>query len=191
MIGGMWAVALTDFVQVVVLTIGLVVLLVLVLDDVGGWSTVAEQLPKDTVRFFPVEHSYENWIEYIHVWMTLGIAAIASNSVIQRALSAKNESVAQTSYLVAAIAYVVIGVIPIFLGLVASITMPVVDNPNAVLMNIAEVHLQPILVVLFVGAILSSIMSTSDSILLSSAAIISTNLLPLVKRMPTTKPGWR
>ena len=89
MIGGMWAVALTDFVQVVVLTIGLVVLLVIVLNDVGGWSTVVERLPKDTVRFFPVEHTYKNWIEYIHVWMTLGIAAIAANSVIQRALSAK------------------------------------------------------------------------------------------------------
>jgi len=182
MIGGMWAVALTDFVQVVVLTIGLVFLLVIVLDDVGGWSTVVERLPKDTVRFFPVEHSYKNWIEYIHVWMTLGIAAIAANSVIQRALSAKSESVAQNSFLVAAVAYVVIGVIPIVLGFVASITMPGVDDPNAVLTNIAVAHLQPIFVVLFVGAILSSIMSTSDSILLSSASIISTNLLPLVKK---------
>ena len=90
MIGGMWAVALTDFVQVVMLTIGLVVLLIIVLDDVGGWSTVVERLPKDTVRFFPVEHSYKNWIEYIHVWMTLGIAAIAANTVIQRALSANH-----------------------------------------------------------------------------------------------------
>ena len=181
MIGGMWAVALTDFVQVVVLTIGLVVLLLIVLDDVGGWSVIAEKLPKDTVRFFPVEHSYKNWIEYVHVWMTLGIAAIAANSVIQRALSAKSESVAQNSFLVAAIAYTVIGVIPIVLGFVASITMPSLADPNAVLTYIAVEHLQPIFVVLFVGAILSSIMSTSDSILLSSASIISTNLLPMVK----------
>ena len=114
--------------------------------------------------------------------MTLGIAAIAANSVIQRALSAKSEGVAQNSFLLAAIAYVVIGVIPIVLGFVASITMPGVDDPNAVLTNIAVAHLQPIFVVLFVGAILSSIMSTSDSILLSAASIISTNLLPLVKQ---------
>ncbi len=182
MIGGMWAVAITDFVQVVVLTIGLVVLLVIVLDDVGGWIVIAEKLPKDTLRFFPVEHSYKNWIEYIHVWMTLGIAAIAANSVIQRALSAKSESVAQNSFLVAAVAYVVIGVIPIILGFAASIAPVGPDDPNAVLTFIAVEHLQPIFVVLFVGAILSSIMSTSDSILLSSAAIISTNLLPLVRK---------
>lgn len=181
MIGGMWAVALTDFVQVAVLTIGLVVLLGIVLNDVGGWHVIAEQLPKDTIRFFPVEHTYKNWIEYIHVWMTLGIAAIAANSVIQRALSARSEIVAQNSFIVAAIAYVLIGVIPIVLGFVASVTMPELDDPNAVLTYIALEHLQPVFVVLFVGAILSSIMSTSDSILLSSASIISTNLLPLVK----------
>lgn len=43
-IGGMWAVVLTDFVQVVILAVGLVVLLVVVLIDVGGWSTIAPQL---------------------------------------------------------------------------------------------------------------------------------------------------
>ncbi len=113
--------------------------------------------------------------------MTLGVAAIAANSVIQRALSAKSENVAQNSCLLAAFAYVVIGVIPIMLGFVASITMPGLEDPNAVLANIAVAHLQPAFVVLFVAAILSSIMSTSDSILLSSASIISTNFLPIIK----------
>jgi solute:Na+ symporter, SSS family len=181
MIGGMWAVAITDFVQVVILTIGLLILSMIVLDDVGGWSVIVEQLPKDTLRFFPVEHSYKNWIEYIHVWMTLGIAAIAANSVIQRALSARSESVAQNSFLVAAAAYVVIGVIPIMLGMVASVSMPGIEDSNAVLTDIAIAHLPPVFVVFFVGAILSSIMSTSDSILLSAASIISTNLLPRIK----------
>lgn len=187
MIGGMWAVALTDFVQVVILTIGLVALSVIVLNDVGGWSVIVEQLPRDTLRFFPVDHSYKNWIEYVHVWMTLGVAAVAANSVIQRALSARSERVAQNSFLVAAVAYVVIGVIPIMLGMIASVAMPAVSDPNAVLTDIALAYLSPVFVVLFVGAILSSIMSTSDSILLSSASIISTNLLPRVVKDPSEK----
>jgi SSS family solute:Na+ symporter len=184
MVGGMWAVALTDFIQVAILTIGLVVLSVIVLNDVGGWGVIAEQLPKDAFRFFPFDHTYKNWIEYIHVWMTLGIAAIAANSVIQRALSARTEMVAQNSFLIAAVAYVVIGVIPIMLGMIASVTMPGAEDSNSILTDIAVAHMQPIFVVLFVGAILSSIMSTSDSILLSSASIISTNLLPRVIKNP-------
>jgi Na+/proline symporter len=184
MAGGMWAVALTDFVQTVVLILGLFVLLYVGLDDVGGWSSIAAQLPEHSMRLFPLVHTAGNWIDWIHVWMTLGIAAIASTAIIQRALSAKTEAVAQNSFYVATALYLCIGVIPIILGLVASVTMPNLEDPNAVLTTLAVEHLHPILVVLFVGAILSSIMSTSDSVLLGVASVVSTNLLPLVRERP-------
>jgi SSS family transporter len=186
MLGGMMAVALTDFMQTVVLVIGLIVLLVLVLNDVGGWAVVSAQLPENTVRAFPVEHTMLNWMDYIHVWMTLGVAAIAANTIIQRALSAKSEAVAQNSFFVATLGYFVIGTIPIMLGLIASVTMPGLE-PNAVLTSIAIEHLHPVLVAIFVGAILSAFMSTGDSILLSSGAIVSTNLLPLFRKNPSDK----
>jgi len=80
--------------------------------------------------------------------------------------------------------YLGIGVIPIVLGLIASVTMPNLEDPNAVLTKLALEHLHPILVVVFVGAILSSIMSTSDSVLLGVASVVSTNLLPLVRKHP-------
>jgi len=186
MIGGMLAVALTDFVQMLVLVIGLIVLLVVVLNDVGGWATISAQLPEHTVRAFPVEHTMTNWADYVHVWMTLGVAAVASNSIIQRALSARTEAVAQNSFFVATLGYVSIGTIPIMLGLIASVTMPGLE-PNAVLTSIAIEHLHPVLVAIFVGAILSAFMSTGDSILLSSGAIVSTNLLPLFHKNPREK----
>ena len=184
MAGGMWAVALTDFVQTIVLILGLFILLYVVLDDIGGWPTIAAQLPENSMRLIPSVHTAGNWIDWIHVWMTLGVAAIASTAVIQRALSAKTEAVAQNSFYVATVLYLGIGVIPIILGLVASVTMPNLEDPNAVLTMLAVEHLHPVLVVVFVGAILSSIMSTSDSVLLGIASVVSTNLLPLVRKQP-------
>ena len=186
MIGGMLAVALTDFVQMVVLVVGLIVLLFVVLNDVGGWAAISAQLPEHTVRAIPVEHTMSNWVDYIHVWMTLGVAAVAANSIIQRALSAKTEAVAQNSFFVATLGYITIGSIPIMLGLIASVTMPGLE-PNAVLTSIAIEHLHPVLVAVFVGAILSAFMSTGDSILLSSGAIVSTNLLPVFHKNPSEK----
>jgi len=186
MIGGMMAVALTDFVQMVVLVVGLIGLFVLVLNDVGGWGAISAQLPEHTIRAIPVEHTINNWVDYIHVWMTLGVAAVASNSIIQRALSAKTEAVAQNSFIVATLGYAVIGTIPIVLGLIASVTMPGLE-PNAVLTSIAIEHLHPVFVAIFVGAILSAFMSTGDSILLSTGAIISTNLLPMFQKNPSDK----
>jgi SSS family solute:Na+ symporter len=187
MIGGMLAVALTDFVQMIVLVIGLVVLSFVVLDDVGGWSVISAQLPEHTLQFIPLEHSLTDWMDYIHVWMTLGIAGIAANTIIQRALAARSESVAQNSFFIAAFGYIIIGSLPLMLGLIASVTMPGLEDSNAVLADIAVEHLHPVMVVVFVGAILSAIMSTSDSILLSSASVISTNLLPLVVKNPSSK----
>jgi SSS family solute:Na+ symporter len=187
MIGGMWAVALTDFLQTIVLVIGLVVLFVVVLNDVGGWNGIAAQLPEHTLRFAPVEHTYKNWIDYIHVWMTLGFAGLAANSIMQRALSAKSEDVAQNSFFIAAGGYIVIGIIPLMLGLIASITMPGIADSNAVLADLALEHLHPIVFVIFVGAIVSAIMSTSDSVLLSVGSVISTNLLPRVAKDPSER----
>ena len=182
MAGGMWAVALTDFVQTLILVFGLFILLYAVLEDVGGWAAITAQLPEHSMRLIPLVHTPGNWIDWIHVWMTLGVAAIASTPVIQRALSAKSEAVAQNSFYIATLLYLGIGVIPIALGLIASITIPNLEDPNAVLTVLAVEHLHPILVVVFVGAILSSIMSTSDSVLLGVASVVSTNLLPLVKK---------
>jgi len=55
--GGMWAVALTDFVQMVVIAIGLVMLLVVVLIDVGGWGNITPHLPEGTFDMIPAERS--------------------------------------------------------------------------------------------------------------------------------------
>jgi Na+/proline symporter len=46
-------------------------------------------------------------------------------------------------------------------------------------------HLPPVAIALFVGALLAAIMSSCDSALLAAATVISTNLLPWVRREPS------
>ena len=187
MVGGMWAVALTDFVQMLIFVIGMFVLLYVVLDEAGGWSAISAQLPEHTFRLIPLEPTLQDWVDHVHVLMALGVAAIASSPVIQRALSARTEGVAQNSFYIAAFGYLTIGLVPLALGFAARVTMPGLDNPNAVLTDLAIEYLHPAFVVIFVGAIVSAIMSTSDSILLGVATIASTNLLPLVRKNPSEK----
>jgi SSS family transporter len=187
MVGGMWAVALTDFVQMLVIVAGMFVLLYFVLDDAGGWMNVVTQLPENSFRPIPLEHTFGNWIEHIHVLLALGVAGIASSTIIQRALSARTESVAQTSFLLAGFGYLTIGLIPLMLGFTAFVTMPGLEDSNSVLTALALKHLHPVFVAVFVGAILSAVLSTSDSILLSVSSVVSTNLLPLVSNEPSEK----
>ena len=74
--------------------------------------------------------------------------------------------------------------IPVTLGYIATVSMPGVEDSNAIIPLLAVEHLHPIVVAIFVGAVVSAIMSTSDSILLGIGTIISNNLLPLVKKDP-------
>jgi SSS family solute:Na+ symporter len=185
MIGGMWAVAITDFIQMVIFVTGLFVLMFVVLNEAGGWSAISAQLPEHAFRLIPMEHTMKNWVDHIHVLMALGLAAIASSAIIQRTLSARTEGVAQNSFYIAAFGYVTIGLIPLVLGFSARVLLPDLDDPNAALTALALEYLHPVMVVIFVGAIVSAIMSTSDSILLGVASIVSTNLLPLVVKHPS------
>ena len=191
MIGGMWAVAMTDFIQMVIFVTGLFILLFVVLNEAGGWSAISDQLPDGAFRLIPVESTTQNWADWLHVWMALGVAAIASSSIIQRTLSARTEGVAQNSFYIAAFGYLTIGLIPLMLGFSARVLLPDMADPNAVLTELAMAYLHPVLVVVFIGAIVSAIMSTSDSILLGVASVISTNLLPVVVKNPSEELRFR
>jgi SSS family transporter len=184
MIGGMWAVAITDFIQMLIFLTGMFVLLGAVLYQAGGWGAIVAELPDHSFRAIPLRHTAMEWIDTIHIFMGMGLAGIASSSVIQRAMSARTEGVARHSFLIAAFLYATVGLVPLMLGYSARILLPDLADPNAVLTDLAIAYLHPVLTAVFIGAILSAIMSSSDSILLGSSTIISTNLLPLVKTHP-------
>lgn len=186
-LGGMLAVALTDFVQMIIIAVGLVLLLVVVLVDAGGWSSVAAQLPENSLRMIPLEHSVDTWLLYLRAWLILGLADIASQSLLQRAMSAKSELVAQNSFYIAVVGYLALGMIPVLLGIIASVTMPGLANSEAVVPALALEHLHPVAIAIFVGAVLAAIMSSCDSAILAAATVFSTNILPRLTRQPSEK----
>ena len=181
-LGGMLAVAVTDFVQFVIIATGLVVLFVVVLIDAGGWGAIAARLPEHTFRMVPLEHSLDRWLVYLRAWVIFGLADIASQSLLQRAMSAKSERVAQNSFYLGSLTYLGFGLIPVMLGIIGMVTMPGMSNPEGIVPAMALEHLHPVAMAIFVGALLAAIMSSADSALLAAATLISTNLLPLVKR---------
>ena len=186
-LGGMLAVALTDFIQMMIIAVGLIMLLVVVLIDVGGWSAISSQLPEHTFRMIPLEHTLDRWLIYLRMWLIFGLGDIVSQSLLQRAMSAKSERVAQQSFYVGAVAYIGFAMIPVLLGIIGSVTMPGLENSESIIPALALEHLHPVAIAVFVGALLAAIMSSCDSAILAAATIISTNLLPLVKPDPSER----
>jgi SSS family transporter len=187
MFGGLKAVAATDVLQMAFIMIGVLALFFVVVSDSGGWSVVIEQMPEHAFRLVPESNSFSDWFAYFQVWFSSGLVAIGVISVVQRAMAARNEQVAQNAFYIAGVGYLLFGMIPVTLGYIATVTMPGVDDPNAIIPLLAVEHLHPVVVAIFVGAVISAIMSTSDSILLGCGTVISVNLLPRIKKDPSDK----
>ena len=177
-LGGMWAVAMTDFVQIIIIVIGLFILFVVVLVNLGGVATIWANIPEGNFRMIPREHTGTAWLDYLRAWLIIGLADGGSQSLMQRGLAARSERTAQNAFYLAAIGYMILGMIPVILGIIAAVYLPVMDDPESVIIVLAEQNLHPILLAIFVGAILSAVMSSADSSLLAASSIITTNMLP-------------
>ena len=180
--GGMWAVALTDFVQIVLIAVGLIMLLIVALIDVGGWGAVAQRLPEGSFSLIPAVHTWEVWLNYFRAWLIFGLADCTAQTLMQRAFASRTEQVAQNSFYLAGLTYLSLGMIPVLLGMIAAATMPGIVDSETVIPELAVAHLHPVAVAIFVGALLAAIMSSADSALLASSSIFSVNILPLFWR---------
>jgi SSS family transporter len=187
MLGGMWAVAMTDFVQMIIIIAGLIILLTVVLIDVGGWGAISPQLPETTFRMLPLEFTGEEWLNYFRAWTIIGLVDISAQTLFQRIASAKSERVAQYSFFVGGAGYLTFGMVAVFLGIIGSVTMPEIANSEFIVPELAKAHLHPVAIAIFVGAMLAAIMSSADSALLAAASIISKNALPYVRREPSPR----
>lgn len=187
MFGGLRAVAATDVLQMVFIMIGVLALFFVVVDDTGGFGNIAQQMPEHAFRLLPEANSFNDWFTYFQVWFSSGLVAIGVISIVQRAMAARNEQVAQNAFYIAGVGYLLFGMIPVTLGYIATASMPGIEDPNAIIPLLAVEHLHPVVVAIFVGAVISAIMSTSDSILLGCGTVISVNLLPRVMINPSER----
>ena len=180
MAGGMWAVSLTDFFQIIIVITGLAVILPIVISKVGGFSTLVSSLPEDSFRMTPKEGGSIEWLNYVRAWMVIGLGNLAGQDLLQRSLSAKNEEVAQNSAYLSSVIYLVFGIIAVLIGMAGSLLIPGLENPELVIPKLALKYLPPILASLFISALLAAVMSSADSSILACSSVLGKNLLPWI-----------
>lgn len=173
--GGMWAVSLTDFFQAIVIIVGLLILFPLVLHDVGGWQALTRSSPAGHFSIAP-EPSFYGWIMFMQGLLVIGLGNIASQDLLQRVFSARNERVAQWSLYLSTVLYLTIAMIPVLVGIAGTIILPNLSEPASVLPAMGKAYLPAIGMALFAGAMFSALMSSADGGMLAPASIFGNNV---------------
>ena len=105
-----------------------------------------------------------------------------ATELVGRVLAARSDTVARRSAVSAGTLYVLVGLIPLVIGLFGPRLAPGLDDPEQLLPRVARDLLPTVAYAMFAGALISAILSTVDSTLLTSSSLLSHNLLvPLLR----------
>jgi SSS family transporter len=183
-VGGMWAISITDFVQSIIIIVGLLVLAFVLSTKAGGAAAVLREVPAEDLKFFPSLDG-KDIIAWLAAWSVLGLGSLPSQDVFQRTMSSGSAATAVRSCFIAAGLYLTIAMLPLFISLCTRQLYPdhVNGDTQLALPRMVMEHTHLVVQVLFFGSLLSAIMSTTSSAILAPAAIVSENLVrPLVKQ---------
>ncbi len=180
--GGMWSVAVTDFIQMIILVAGLAVIAVFAGNMAGGADKViAFATSKDLFRFWP-EPNLRDMVFFFAAAITMMLGSIPQQDVFQRVMSANSVKSATRGPVIGGIAYILFAFVPMFLVASALLIMPeqaaqlLKDDPQKVLPTLVLEKMPFVMQVLFFGALLSAIKSTASATLLAPSVTFTENI---------------
>lgn len=187
MLGGMLAVAWTDFVQMIVLVIGLSFIAFTAGNLAGGADKVfALAQANDWFKIWP-ENTTTGWLFFIAAALTMMFGSIPQQDVFQRVMAAKNAPTAAKGAMIGGFSYIIFAFVPMFIVASSLLIMPeaakalLKDDPQKLLPTLIMEHMPFFAQVLFFGALLSAIKSTSSATLLAPSTSFVENILKNIK----------
>jgi Na+/proline symporter len=179
LLGGMWSVTLTDGLQLAFVLAGLAALAAAAIAALGAsgpaeaWARLGVELPPAMLEPVPLD-ALAPFLGWVGLVAAGALGNLPGQDLMQRVFAARCARTARRACLVAGSAYLVVGVVPVGLGLAAAVLAPGQDR--AILPALADLLLAPPLAVLFVLMVVSAILSTIDSAILAPASVIAQNL---------------
>lgn len=173
-VGGLLADAVTDVVQGVAVVIGLIILGTVVALHVGGVSAGLAKVEPHQLRLLGADTGALEVLEQIAIPVCGTIVAV---ELISRFLGARAAAVASLGTVLGGGTYLLVGLIPVFLGLVAPHAAGAIQDSEQIVPRLAEAFLPGVLYVSFVGAVISAILSAVHAALHAPASQISHNII--------------
>jgi SSS family solute:Na+ symporter len=180
--GGMWSVAITDFMQMIILVVGLATLAVFAGNQAGGADKVlALAVSQDLFKFLP-EPNMKDILFFVAAAITIMFGSIPQQDVFQRVMSANSLNAATKGPIIGGICYILFAFVPMFLVVSALIIMPeqaaqlIQEDPQKVLPTLVMTQMPFVMQVFFFGALLSAIKSCASATLLAPSVTFTENI---------------
>ena len=180
--GGMWSVAITDFIQMIILVVGLSILAVFAAGQAGGADKVlALAISQDMFKFWP-EPNMKDILFFFASAITIMLGSIPQQDVFQRVMSANSIKAATHGPVIGGVCYILFAFVPMFLVVSAMLIMPeqaaalIADDPQKVLPTLVMTQMPFVMQVLFFGALLSAIKSCASATLLAPSVTFTENI---------------
>jgi SSS family transporter len=203
MLGGLMADTMLDFFQMFLTAIGITLVFVFMLKAVGGFPGMIEGAGSTYVsqpfKLLPIQgEGYlgytgaTGWMYWLAASMAIGLGSVATQDLMQRSMAARNQATSVYGSYFAGVLYLVFGIMSPLIGIMTYKLSPGMEDTSYLLVHAAMEHMPAVLTAIFIAALVSALMSTSDSSLLAGASAVTENLIPLItgKKLDGKKALW-
>ncbi|MEU4082371.1 sodium:solute symporter [Streptomyces venezuelae] len=184
-LGGMWSITITDMVQFVVKTIGVLLLLLpIAVVKAGGFDGMREALP--TSYFEPLGIGGETIFTYVLIY-TFGM--LIGQDIWQRVFTARTDKVAKWGGTVAGtycLAYALAGAV---IGTAAKVMYPTLPSADDAFATIVKDELPMGVRGLVLAAALAAVMSTSSGALIACATVANNDIWSRLRGVVAKRDG--
>ena len=182
--GGMWSVAITDFIQMIIIVVGMLYIGGEMSAQTGGVSVVFEHAAAagQFSNFWP-DMNLASILGFLAALCTMMLGSIPQQDVFQRITSSKNVNIAVQAALLGGVLYFIFAFVPLFLAYSATIIDPDMvkqylhTDPQMILPKLILNHAPMIAQVMFFGALLSAIKSCASATLLAPSVTFAENIV--------------
>ncbi len=181
--GGMYSVAWTNFVQMVIIIIGLFYIAWIVANKAGGVSAVVAHADAAGKLAFWPNPQPRDILAFIAAAITVMLGSIPQQDVFQRINSSRTENIAVYGSVLGGTLYFFFAFVPIFLAYSAFLIDPkmvgelMTKNHQLILPKLILRETPLFAQIIFFGALLSAVMSTASGTLLAPSVTFTENIL--------------
>ncbi|MEU1165397.1 sodium:solute symporter [Streptomyces sp. NPDC005921] len=177
-LGGMWSITLTDMVQFVVKSIGVLVLLLpIAVVKAGGFGAMADRLPGGYFSLTSI--GGQTIVTFVLIY-TFGM--LIGQDIWQRVFTARNDRVAAWGGTVAGVYCLVYAVAGAFIGMATKALYPNLAEADQAFATIVRHALPTGVRGLVLAAALSAMMSTASGALIASATVANQDIWARLRR---------